>query len=196
MPQARRDRGARIALAAVVVAMVLAVAVQAVLAARPPAVGSPHFVLHDAAGGTVDPGRLHGRVALVFFGYTACPDVCPSELAWQRRVLNSLGGDAAGVIPVLVSVDPERDSPERLAAYAAAFDARILACTGSTAEIDAAVAAFGAGYRRQQPDRGGFYLVDHTATTFVLDRAGRCVDRLSSTMPAGEAAERIRAVLR
>lgn len=184
------------ALAAVVAAMVLAVAAQAVLAARPPAVGSPRFVLHDAAGGRVDPERLRGRVALVFFGYTACPDVCPSELAWQRRILNALGGDATGVVPVLVSVDPERDTPERLATYAAAFDARIVACTGSTAEIDAAVAAFGAGYRRQPPDRGGFYLVDHTATTFVLDREGRCVDRLSSAMPADEAAGRIRAALR
>ncbi|MCS6970102.1 MAG: SCO family protein [Planctomycetota bacterium] len=141
---------------------------------------------------------LRGRVHLVYFGFTTCPDVCPTELAWMTRVLRALGEDAAAVAPLFITVDPERDDAERLRAYAACFDERILPLRGDAAQTRAAAEAFGAIYRKQTPvsKQPGFYLVDHTLSTFVVDREGRIVQRLNSRdTPPRDAALLIRRLI-
>lgn len=152
----------------------------------------PTFALHAADGRPFTDADLRGRVAMVYFGFTACPDVCPTELGFMTRTLRQLGPLAEAVQPVFITIDPERDAPESLAAYVQAFHPRLLGLTGTPAEIAAAAAAFGVVYRKQTPvsQQPGFYLIDHTLTTFILDREGRLVHRLAShsTDPARAAA--------
>jgi cytochrome oxidase Cu insertion factor (SCO1/SenC/PrrC family) len=142
----------------------------------------PVFTLLSSDGKTITDADLRGHIALVYFGFTTCPDVCPTELGWMMRTLRQLGPLASQVQPVFITVDPERDSPEKLAAYAQAFDPRMLALSGSAQQIADAAAAFGIIYRKQTPvsQQPGFYLIDHTMTTFVLGRDGRIVHRLTS----------------
>jgi protein SCO1/2 len=122
----------------------------------------------DLARATAD----SGRAALVFFGYTHCPDVCPTTLHDWARVRRLLGDDAARVRFLFVTVDPERDTPAAVARYVAAVDPAILGLAGTRAEVDAAQRAWGvASYR----DGGGgdAYTVAHPAQVFAVDRAGR-----------------------
>lgn len=142
----------------------------------------PAFALLDCDGKPFRSTDLRGQVSLVYFGFTTCPDVCPTELGWMTRVMRRLGPFEAQVRPVFITVDPERDTPAKLAAYAQAFHPRMLALSGSAAQTADAAAAFGVVYRKQTPvsQQPGFYLIDHTMTTFVLDRDGRIVHRLAS----------------
>ncbi len=147
-----------------------------------PAAPPIRFTLHRSDGSTFSETNLLGRVHLIYFGFTTCPDVCPTELGWMIRVLRRLGPLASQVQPVFVTIDPERDTPAKLDAYTAAFDARFIALSGSLAEVTAAADSFGVVFRKQTPvsKQPGFYLIDHTMVTFVVDRDGRIVQRLSS----------------
>ncbi|MBN8524747.1 MAG: SCO family protein [Planctomycetes bacterium] len=142
----------------------------------------PEFALTASDGRSVTAASLRGTVCLIYFGFTTCPDVCPTELGWMMRTLRQLGPIADAVQPIFISVDPERDTPAKLSAYAAAFHPRMLALTGTPDQVKAAADAFGVVYRKQTPvsQQPGFYLIDHTMTTFVLDREGRIVHRLAS----------------
>ncbi len=148
------------------------------------------FTLQRNDGRPFTQGDLAGRVHLVYFGFTTCPDVCPTELGWMARVMRQLGPLATQVQPVFVTIDPERDTPARLADYAAVFDPRLLALRGSPEQTKAAADAFGVIFRRQTPvsQQPGFYLFDHTMTTLVLDRSGRIAHRLASREVTPEAA--------
>lgn len=140
------------------------------------------FTLQRSDGTPFANPDLRGRIHLVYFGFTTCPDVCPTELGWMARVLRRLGPLEAQVQPVFVTIDPERDTPERLADYASVFHPRMLALHGTPEQTRTAADAFGVVYRKQTPvsQQPGFYLLDHTMTTFVLDREGRIVLRLAS----------------
>jgi protein SCO1/2 len=158
----------------------------------------PAFTLVDADGRTVTDADLHGRIALVYFGFTTCPDVCPTELAWMARVLRALGPAGERVQPVFVTVDPERDSVEKLRGYATLFHPRFRSLTGTPAQVAAAAAAFGVIYRKNVPVSGqpGFYLIDHTMTTYVLATDGRIVHRLAShDLAPADAADLIRPLI-
>ena len=153
------------------------------------------FTLLRGDGSPFTEADLRGTVHLIYFGFTTCPDVCPSELGWMARVMRQLGPLAERVQPVLVTIDPERDTPEKLDAYARVFHPRMLALHGSAGQTKAAADAFGAVYRKQTPvsQQPGFYLMDHTLTTFVVGRDGRIVHRLASRdMTPAEAAALIR----
>jgi protein SCO1/2 len=118
-----------------------------------------------------------GKVAVVFFGYTYCPDVCPFTLAKMQQLYRRLGARAEAVKVVFVSVDPQRDTLAKLAQYVPSFDRRFYGLRLESEQLDAAVKGFGAKVRYDLP-KGGletdtFYLVDHTATFFVIDRQGR-----------------------
>ena len=138
-----------------------------------PAARMAPFVLTDQHGRRFDSASLNGKVALVFFGFTHCPDVCPTTLATMANVLSELGQDAGEVQPVLISVDPQRDRPETLKAFRDLFDTRIVMLTGSPAEIAAVAKAYHVFYQAQKPDASGNYTVDHTASVFLIDREGR-----------------------
>lgn len=146
-------------------------------AQRRPLIGGP-FELVDHTGRTVTERTYRGKVQLVFFGFTSCPDVCPTALSTMTDLLDRLGPDAASVQPILISVDPERDTPERLADYVQAFHPSLIALTGQEEAIVAAARAFGVYFKKAPSLIEGEYSVDHSATTFVLDRSGRFVSAL------------------
>lgn len=107
----------------------------------------------------------------MFFGFTHCPDICPTTLAELSALLTDLGDRSDGLQVVLVSGDPKRDTPEVLNAYLQPFDPRIVALTGPEAEVDRAFASFKA-YRKKVPTEGGDYTIDHSAGVYLYDRDG------------------------
>ncbi len=137
-------------------------------------IGGP-FQLVAPDGSTVSETSFPGRYLLIFFGFTYCPDVCPTELATMSAALDALGGDADRIQPLFVSVDPQRDTPEVMGQYTAVFDPRILGLTGSEAQVAAAAAAFRVYHERVEPEGGGDYLVNHSAFTYLVDPDGNTV---------------------
>lgn len=122
-------------------------------------------------------GEHRGKVAVVFFGYTYCPDVCPFTLARMKQLYGQLGDRAEDVEVVFVSVDPQRDTIEKLARYVPSFDRRFYGLRLEPRELEATAKAFGVTVQYGQPAGGPetdtYYYVDHTGTFFVIDREGR-----------------------
>lgn len=143
-------------------------------------IGGP-FLLTGSDGKPFGSEQLAGKPYALFFGFTHCPDVCPTTLARLAKLRKQIGkGDDAFAI-VLVSVDPERDTPAEVARYAKLFGTPVIALTGSTPAIKGAKALFGI-YSQKVPQAGGGYAVDHTATTFLMDKQGK----FSSTISPNE----------
>ena len=157
-------------------------------------VGS-RFILTTHEGRTVTDGELHGRHLLVFFGYTHCPDVCPTSLLTVAQVLELLGAAAERVQPVFITVDPARDTPEVLAAFVSHFDPRILGLTGPEAMIERVAKGYRVKYERRPAERDGFYTVDHTASMFHIGPSGEYLGRFGYETPAEGIAARLRAAL-
>ena len=128
------------------------------------------FTLTDHHGNTVRPTDWIGRPTMVFFGFTWCPDVCPTTLSDISGWLDELGPDADRLNTVLISVDPARDTPEALAEYLANFDPRIVGLTGLLAEIERAAAGFRAKF--EKVPQGDDYTMDHTAGVFLFRADG------------------------
>ncbi|MDP2793975.1 MAG: SCO family protein [Sulfurisoma sp.] len=153
------------------------------------------FVL-QAAAGTVDTKALRGNVLLVYFGYTNCPDICPASLAAGAQALNALKPEErARTKLILVSVDPERDTPARLKEYVAYFHPAMVGVTGTVAEISAVARAFGVGYVRQPPRPDGGYAVDHGADTYVVGPDGKLAQTIHFAAPAEKVTEAVRKLL-
>jgi protein SCO1/2 len=133
----------------------------------------PDLTLTDEHGQPFRLGDQRGNVMLLFFGYTSCPDVCPTTLATWRRVHEGLGNDAAKVRFVFVTVDPERDTAERLQLHVDAFNPDFVGLTGSAAELESLYQAFDVKFEKNDvPESALGYLISHTATTFVVDPEG------------------------
>jgi protein SCO1/2 len=122
-------------------------------------------------GRPVDLAAFHGDLVLLFFGYTSCPDVCPTTLSMVHRSLEQLGADAARVHVMMVSVDPQRDDVEHVREYVQAFDPTFLGATGDLAAIERAAASYGVFFARGDA-LGDGYAVDHTATLMAIDTDG------------------------
>jgi protein SCO1/2 len=135
------------------------------------AIGGP-FALVDQRGTTVTEADLKGHPSAIFFGYTFCPDVCPTTLSDMTDWLQKLGVDGDRLKVYFVTVDPERDTREQLAAYLQAFDERITGLTGSRAAIDQILKAYRV-YSRKVPIDGVGYSMDHTASVYLLDKDAR-----------------------
>jgi len=144
---------------------------QAALA--PASIGGP-FELTDQTGATVTEAALKGHPSALFFGYTYCPDVCPTTLFEATNWLKALGPDGDKLKFYFVSVDPERDTREQLASYLEAFDPRITGLTGSQAAVDRIAEAYRV-YVNKVDYGDGNYLVDHTASVYLLDDTGEFV---------------------
>ncbi len=114
-----------------------------------------------------------GRVVLVYFGYASCPDVCPATLADVARAVDEAGADAAGVQVVFVTVDPLRDTPARVAAYAASFDPAFIGLSGTPEEIAAAGRPLGIRYEKVTGGDDTAYFMNHTSIVHVIDSQGR-----------------------
>lgn len=153
------------------------------------------FVL-QSADGPIDTSTLRGKVLLVYFGYTNCPDVCPASLAVGGQALKSLSQEERSRVRlIMVSVDPERDSPAHLKEYTAFFHPAMTGVTGSPAEIAALAKEFGAGYIKQPPKADGSYAVDHTVSTYVVDTQGRLVNVLDLGTPVDKIVSTVRKLL-
>jgi protein SCO1/2 len=193
------SRTARASLIAAAAILTLGIAVlAATLSMAPPggpapsALGGP-FRLVDQDGRRVDESLLRGRPTLMFFGFTHCPDVCPTKLFEIAQVMQRLGPAADRVQVVLVSVDPERDTPELLKIYVSSFDPRFRALTGTPDEVAAMARAWRAYYRRVPLDAGQ-YTVDHTSAVYLVDAQGRFVSTFDVSDP-DRAAQALRRVI-
>ncbi|WP_236571434.1 SCO family protein [Rhodovarius lipocyclicus] len=154
------------------------------------AIGGP-FSLTDHRGLAVTERDFRGRPMAVFFGFTYCPDVCPTTLTEMTGFIEALGPDADRIQWVFVSVDAERDTPQAMAAYLEAFDRRIIGLTGTEEQIASAARGFRVFYRRV-PLEGGGYTMDHSASTFLLDAEGRFAGTLDYKESERVALEKLR----
>ena len=134
------------------------------------AIGGP-FKLASTSGGVIDSEALKGKPFAVFFGYTFCPDVCPTTLLDLSTIIKQLGSDADRMRFVFISVDPARDTVEQLKLYMSSFDPHIIGATGTEAEIADVTRKYRAIYEKVATKDG--YTVNHTATTYLMDGQGR-----------------------
>ena len=160
-----------------------------------PADGRPvggDFVLRSADG-PFDTHAFRGKLLLIFFGYTHCPDICPASMAAGAQALNNLTPDERKKVKlVLVSVDPQRDTLAHLKQYASFFHPEMLGVTGSADEVAQAARAYGAAYRMAPPDASGNYAVDHTSNTYLVDADGRLAEILTLGIPMDDYVAAIR----
>ncbi len=143
-----------------------------------PLIGGP-FSLVDTNGKRVTDRDFRGKLMLVFFGYTHCPDVCPTELQTLSTVMDKLGPAADKVAPVFISVDPNRDTAEALANYMKNFNPRITGLTGDPNDIANAAKAYRVYYRKAGDIGGGDYSVDHSAFVYLMDGEGKYLTHFS-----------------
>ena len=150
------------------------------------------FVL-PASTGTLDTRELRGKVLLLFFGYVNCPDVCPASMAAGAAALNALSpAERDKVRMAMISVDPERDTTDRLKEYVAFFHPAMIGAVGTPEQTAAIAQSFGVGYVRQPTRPDGSYAVDHSALTYVVGTDGN----LAEVLPLGTPTERVVAVVR
>lgn len=135
-------------------------------------IGGP-FELTDQDGRRVSDKQFRGKLMLVYFGYTFCPDICPTTMLDVSQAMEHLGKDADQVQPVFITVDPERDTPAELKKFLANFDPRAVALTGTTAEIQAAAKAYRIYYARAKGSSERDYLMDHMSIVYLMDRQGK-----------------------
>jgi protein SCO1/2 len=131
------------------------------------------FALTAQDGARVRLSDFRGKMALLYFGYTSCPGVCPTTLAEINQTLKAMGASAARVQVLMVTVDPERDTPERLRTYMAHFNSAFIGLTGTPKEVAAVASKYGIYYKKGEQSARGDYLVDHTSMVIVIDAAGR-----------------------
>jgi cytochrome oxidase Cu insertion factor (SCO1/SenC/PrrC family) len=149
-------------------------------------VGGP-FELMDHTGQKRTDTDFRGKFLLVYFGYTYCPDICPTDLLEISRAVDALGAAGGDLQPLFISVDPERDTAAVLAEYVASFHPRLIGLTGTPEQIRAAASAYKAYYAKYSPPGGGVYLIDHTGVIYLMDRAGHYL----GFFPPGTSADRM-----
>jgi protein SCO1/2 len=136
------------------------------------AIGGP-FQLTDHNGRAVTDQDFAGKLMLIYFGFTHCPDVCPTELQTMANAVDALGADGARVVPIFITVDPERDTPEQLKGYVAAFHPTMIGLTGSPEQIAAVAKAYKVYYSKAPgATPGGDYQVDHTSFVYLMGPDG------------------------
>jgi len=157
--------------------------------------GLAEATLVDQTGAQVRWGDLNGPPRALFFGFTRCPEICPTTLADLDSALDQIGPDAARLRIDFVTIDPARDTPETLSAYLGSFAGRdIRGYTGSEAQIAQIANAYRAAYRREELD-GGDYTMNHTTMVYLIDGEGRVVDLLSYGAPPDRVVAQLSALL-
>ncbi len=190
---------ARSMLAAAALSVLLAGPVAAQDRVPPPLAtlfGGP-FELVDQDGAPRTDADYRGRFMLIYFGYTFCPDICPTNLAVMSEALDALGPDATRIQPILISVDPARDTPEALKDYVAAFHPSLVGLGGSEAQVQAAAKAYRVHRRKVIPPdtNPDAYLVDHSSLTYLMGPDGRFVTMFPHDTPADRMADVLRGYL-
>jgi protein SCO1 len=167
--------------------------VSAPVAQQIAAIGGP-FKLTDQNGQTVTDHDMKGRPFLVFFGFTHCPDVCPTTLFEVSQIFRALGPDADKVRALFITVDPERDTPALMKDYLSSFDPHMAGLTGDPAAVAAVAKAYRVYYKKVPLDQGG-YTMDHTAIIYLMDKEGRFVAPFSLKRTTEAAAADLRKYL-
>lgn len=158
-------------------------------------IGGP-FTLVDHTGRRVTDRDFAGRHMLVFFGFTFCPDICPTALQVMAAALDKIGPKAERVTPVFITVDPERDTPEQLAQYVSSFHPRLVGLTGTPEEIAAVARAYRVYYRKTKDERSSApYTMDHTSIVYLMDRRGEFITHFTHATPVDTIAARLEALL-
>jgi protein SCO1/2 len=154
-------------------------------------VGGP-FELTDQHGKRRSLSDFRGKLVLLYFGYTFCPDVCPTDLLALARLMTLMGADADQLQPVFVTLDPARDTAAVLREYAAAFDARFVALRGTEAQTRHVATLYKTYYEKVRPVGARNYVIDHTAFIYLIDREGSYV----AFFPPGTTPERMQVMVR
>jgi len=141
------------------------------------------FELTDQNGEPWSTQSVRGQIVLLSFGYTFCPDICPTTLATINAAMKQLGADAARVQPVFISLDPERDTPERLSEYVTWFNPRLIGLTGSPETLRQIADHYRVRYARVQTADADYYTLDHSASLYLLDRNGELARMLPHGLP-------------
>ena len=158
-------------------------------------IGGP-FSLVGADGKPVTDRDFRGRYMLIFFGFTHCPDICPAELQVIAQALEQLGDKAKTVVPIFITLDPERDTPEAMANYVKSFGPNFVGLTGSPEAIAAAAKAYRVAYSKvENKESAGDYSVDHSALVYLMDPEGRYVTHFSYGLSADQMAEKLEKLL-
>ncbi len=157
--------------------------------AQSSAIGGP-FHLTSTTGGEVTDANFKGHPFLVYFGYTHCPDICPTILSQMSQVLKAMGDDKR-IKAVFITVDPERDTPAVMKEYLSSFDPNIIGLSGTRDEIAAVEKAYRV-YATKEPEHGGDYTIDHTAVVYLMDKRGRFVTAFNLDLPPQVAATYLR----
>lgn len=158
-------------------------------------VGGP-FALTDHTGRRVSDKDFHGRHLLVYFGFTFCPDVCPTGLQVIAAALDQLGAKADRVTPVFITLDPARDTPAQLAGYVSAFHPRLIGLTGTQQEIDNVARAFRVYFKTVKDEKSSAgYTVDHTSIIYLMDAKGEFVVHFTHVTAVDAIASVLRKVL-
>ncbi len=153
-------------------------------------IGGP-FSLSDSSGKRVTEHDFQGKLMLVFFGYTHCPDVCPTELQNMSDVIGKLGPDAKQIAPIFISVDPARDTPRAVADYVGNFSPQIIGLTGTQDEVASAAKAYRVYFKKAGGSQGN-YFVDHSAFIYLMDRNGKYITHFMFNAPADTVVKEIR----
>jgi len=158
---------------------------------------APDFVLESSTGDEIRLSDFEGQIVMLYFGYTYCPDICPTTLFEVKQAVELLGNRADDVQMIMISIDPERDTPERLAEYLAHFDERFVGATGTLEEVNAVATVYGIFYqKRNSGDAQLQYTLDHTSTLVVIDREGHLKLVMPPDLQAEELAEDLKHMLR
>jgi protein SCO1 len=175
----------------------MALAATAVPATQPvaPVVAiSAHFALQATNGRQITDANFRGKWLVVYFGYTSCPDVCPTVILRIGKALTSIGSAASQIQAVFITVDPARDTSEHLAKYMASFDPRVLGLRGDAAQTQEAAKQFHVYYRKRSLDSGD-YSVDHSSFLYIVDPQGNFSKLLADTLSADQMAAELRTLV-
>ncbi|TEA76879.1 SCO family protein [Allopusillimonas ginsengisoli] len=153
------------------------------------------MAMQDTSGALRTLADYKGKVKVIFFGFTQCPDVCPTAMAELSQVMTLLGDDASKTQVIMISVDPERDTPEVLKGYVTAFNPEFVGLTGSPEQLAETAKSFKAYYAKVKGATPDQYTMDHAASFYVLDQEGEARVLVSSNAPAADIAHDIRALL-
>ncbi|MCP5366945.1 MAG: SCO family protein [Hyphomicrobiales bacterium] len=177
-------------------ALALFIAGLCAAAASPAGAAAPggRFILWDKSHQAVTDQDFRGRFMLVFFGYTFCPDICPTSLNTIAEAMELLGKDAQQVVPIFISVDPARDTVEHLRDYVDAFDSRIVGLTGTPEMIARVAAAYKVTYTKvkEAGTEDDNYTIDHTASVFLMGPDGKFLVKFLHGITPEDLAKRIR----
>jgi cytochrome oxidase Cu insertion factor (SCO1/SenC/PrrC family) len=135
-------------------------------------IGGP-FELIDHNGKVRRDTEFRGKLLIIYFGYTSCPDICPADLQQIGLAVEHLGEAGAAVQPLFITIDPERDTPDVLARYVPAFHPRLIGLTGTLEQITAVARSYKAYFAKYQPPEGGPYVMDHTGFIYLVDATGK-----------------------